>query len=331
MLRITPTSPGTFLDWIRAGIRMVTSIIFATRPSALARWQTGHIIQGLRSHWEDLTCEEQVFTTRGDRVLDVPLPEIGGKGLFTYELEQALRERRVHAAVHSLKDLPTDETPGLTIGAISARADPRDVLICPAGKTLDELPAGSSVGTDSNRRKAQLLAYRPDLHLKPIRGNIDTRIRKTLEGEYDAIILAAAGVTRLGLQETVTQYLPLEIMLPAPGQGALAVQCREDDGETLRLLKAIDHPDTRLAVHAERAFLAALGGGCSLPVGALAVVEGSEIRLQGIVGTQDGSQIQRLSISGNDPDLLGRALAQAALDRGAREFFPVESFSGGKK
>lgn len=308
---------------------MVTSIIFATRPSALARWQTGYIIQNLQSHWRNLTCEERVITTRGDRALDVSLPEIGGKGLFTFELEQALRERRVHAAVHSLKDLPVDETPGLAIGAISARADPRDVLICPAGKNLDELPPGATIGTDSNRRKAQLLAYRPDLQVKPIRGNIDTRIRKTREGEYDAIILAAAGVTRLGLQEHVTQYLPLEIMLPAPGQGALAVQCRRDDEESLRLLKAINHSTTRLAVRAERAFLAALGGGCSLPVGALAIVEETGIRLQGVVGAQDGSQLMRLSASGTDPALLGQALAQEALERGAGAYFPAESISAG--
>ena len=307
---------------------MQSPLIFATRPSSLARWQTGYIIENLQSHWENLICEERVITTRGDRVIDVSLPEIGGKGLFTYELEQALLDGRVHAAVHSLKDLPTDDPPGLILGAISRRADPRDVLICPAGKTLDELPAGSIVGTDSNRRRAQLLAYRPDLHVEPIRGNIDTRIRKTREGKYDAVILAAAGVNRLGIQEYITQYLPLEIMLPAPGQGALAVQCRSDDEETLHLLNAIDHSDTRLAVSAERAFLSALGGGCSLPVGALAQVEGSEITLQGLIGAPDGSRIMRLSVSGNDPFLLGYTLAQKALDQGASAYFPVGSLSG---
>lgn len=308
---------------------MESPLIFATRPSALARWQTRSIIQGLESRWEGLKCEEQVITTRGDRVLDVSLPEIGGKGLFTYELEEALREGRVQAAVHSLKDLPTEDPPGLVIGAITERADPRDVLICPAGWMLEGLPAGSIIGTDSNRRRAQLLAYRPDLQIKPIRGNIDTRIQKALDGEYDAILLAAAGVTRLGLQKHITQYLPFEVMLPAPGQGALAVQCRSDDEETLRLLRAIDHLGARLAVAAERAFLSALGGGCSLPAGALALVEGSEITLHGVIGTADGCEILRLSFSGNDPVLLGNKMAQDALERGAQAFLPAGTFSSG--
>jgi hydroxymethylbilane synthase len=307
---------------------MASHLIFATRPSPLARWQTGYIIQNLQSKWRDLVCKEQIISTRGDQVLDISLPEIGGKGLFTYELETALKDGRVHAAVHSLKDLPTEEPPGLEIGAIPERADPRDVLICPAGKSLDELPAGSVIGTDSNRRRAQLLAYRPDLEVSPIRGNVDTRIRKTIKGEYDAIILAAAGVTRLGMQEHITQYLPLEVMLPAPGQGALAVQCRAGDGETLGLLQAIDDPETRLAVSAERAFLSVLGGGCSLPVGALAVVEISKILLYGVVGAPDGSRHTRFSMSGSDPVELGRSLARIALDQGARDFFLVEKVKG---
>jgi hydroxymethylbilane synthase len=217
----------------------------------------------------------------------------------------------------------------LVIGAITERADPRDVLVCPAGWTLEELLAGSIIGTDSNRRRAQLLAYRPDLQIKPIRGNIDTRIQKALDGEYDAILLAAAGVTRLGLQKHITQYLPFEVMLPAPGQGALAVQCRSDDEETLRLLRAIDHLGARLAVAAERAFLSALGGGCSLPAGALALVEGSEITLHGVIGRQDGCEVLRLSVSGSDPVFLGNKMAQDALERGAQAFLPAGAFSSG--
>jgi hydroxymethylbilane synthase len=263
-----------------------------------------------------------VITTKGDRDLTTALPEIGGKGLFTYELEQALREGRVHAAVHSLKDLPTEESPGLTIGAIPQRADVRDVLVSPAGLTLDELPAGAVVGTSSNRRQAQILAYRPDLRIQPIRGNIDTRIRKVQEGQYDAILLAAAGIIRLGLQEHITQYLPLELMLPAPGQGALAVQCREDDEETLRLLRAIEQPATRQATTAERAFLSGLGGGCSLPVGALAEILGGVITLRGIVASPDGKQILRLTATGDDPILVGQDLAQQAIMRGAGAFIP---------
>lgn len=299
---------------------MNSTLIFATRPSALARWQTRYAIQQIQAQWKNLTCEETVITTRGDRDLATALPEIGGKGLFTYELEQALREGRVHAAVHSLKDLPTEDTPGLKIGAIPQRADARDVLVCPAGLTLDELPTGAVLGTSSNRRQAQILAYRPDLQIQTIRGNIDTRIQKAQNGRYDAIILAAAGVIRLGLQEHITQYLPLEIMLPAPGQGALAVQCREDDEQTLHWLRAIDHPATRRAVSAERAFLSGLGGGCSLPVGALAEVHRKEIVLQGVIASPDGGHILRLTAMGDDPNWVGQDLARQAIDRGAGDY-----------
>lgn len=299
-------------------------MIFATRPSTLARWQTSYVIRELKTRWEYLKCEELVITSQGDRDLNTILPEIGGKGLFTAELEQALREGHVHAAVHSLKDLPTDDVPGLIIGAILQRADPRDVLICPKGLSLQDLPAGAVVGTSSNRRLAQLLACRPDLRAEPMRGNVDTRIRKVLEGQYDAIILAAAGVIRLGFQEHITQYLPLETMLPAPGQGALAVQCRADDEEILLLLQAIDHRDTRLAVSAERAFLSAMGGGCSLPVGALAEVHGEEITLYGVIAAPDGSQVTRISSTGSDPVLLGQALAHQVLNLGARACLPHE-------
>lgn len=296
---------------------MNSTLLFATRPSALARWQTRYTIQQIQDQWEDLVCEEFVITTKGDRELATALPEIGGKGLFTHELEQALREGRVHAAVHSLKDLPTENAPGLVLGAILQRADVRDALVCPAGHTLEELPIGAVVGTSSNRRRAQILAYRPDLRPQTIRGNIDTRIRKVQEGLYDAIIIAAAGITRLGLQDHITQYLPLEIMLPAPGQGALAVQCHEEDHQTLSLISAIDHPPTRRAVSAERAFLSSLGGGCSLPVGAFAEVHGEEINLQGVVASPDGSQILRLATTGNDPDQVGHDMARQAFERGA--------------
>ncbi|UCF26965.1 MAG: hydroxymethylbilane synthase, partial [Chloroflexota bacterium] len=203
---------------------MTKKLVFATRPSALARWQTNYIIQQLQYSIADLDCEQVIITTKGDQVLEQPLPEIGGKGLFTFELEQALRDGQVDAAVHSLKDLPTVDVPGLTIGAIPERADVHDVWICPAGYDLDELPAGAVVGTSSTRRAAQLLVYRPDLRVKPIRGNVDTRLQKVLQGDYDAILLAAAGIHRLGKDDHITAYLPYEIMLPAPGQGALAVQ-----------------------------------------------------------------------------------------------------------
>jgi hydroxymethylbilane synthase len=302
---------------------MTKNIIFATRPSALARWQTTHIIQELQKTAADLDCQEVVITTKGDLAIDQPLPEIGGKGLFTHELEQALRDRRVDAAVHSLKDLPTEDAPGLTIAAITQRSDARDVWICSAGHTLDKLPAGELVGTSSTRRSAQLLAYRPDLQVRPIRGNIDTRLRKVRQGQYDAIILAAAGITRLGQDEHITQYLPLDLMLPAPGQGALAVQCRADDLETLTILRNLDHAPTRLAVTAERTFLGALGGGCSLPVGALATADEQTITLQGVVAAPDGSQTIHLTDHGSDPQALGFALAQSVLAQGADQLLSL--------
>jgi len=292
-------------------------LIFATRPSALARWQTRYIAKKLGQSWEGLVCEEQVITTMGDKVLDKSLPEIGGKGLFTYELEQALLNGNVHAAVHSLKDLPTDQPAGLTIGVIPERGDVHDVLISPAGFTLEQLPPGAVVGTSSTRRKAQLLAHRPDLQILPIRGNVDTRIRKAQDGQYEAIILAEAGVTRLGMEHVITQRLPLEIMLSSPGQGALAVQCRDDDANTLQILKCIEHADTRKSVEAERAFLETLGGGCSLPVGAYATVIGSEIHLQVIVVSTDGTKSIQLAGKDSNPHQLGNNLAQEALNQGA--------------
>ncbi|GAB4581526.1 MAG: hydroxymethylbilane synthase [Anaerolineales bacterium] len=292
---------------------------FATRPSALARWQTDHIITLLQTVWPNLTCHTEIISTQGDRVLDKPLPEIGGKGLFTSELEDALRAGRVHAAVHSLKDLPTKDSPGLTIGAIPARADARDAWVCPAGYTLKTLPQGATVGTSSTRRRAQLLAHRPDLNIQPIRGNVDTRLRKVQEGQYDAIVLASAGLTRLGLQAHITAYLTFDEMLPAPGQGALAVQCRADDADTLAILHALEHAPTRRAVIAERAFLDALGGGCSLPVGAYATVDGETLTLRGIIASPDGTQRLTLIGQGTHPVQLGHALAAQALEQGAAQ------------
>ena len=290
---------------------------FATRPSALARWQTDYVADLLRQAHPGLDIRIEVIVTRGDRILDKPLPAIGGKGLFTAELERALREGRVDAAVHSLKDLPVEDAPGLTIGLTPARADVRDVLICPAGHTLETLPAGAVVGTSSPRRQAQLLAHRPDLIVKSIRGNVDTRIRKAREGQYDAVVLAAAGVIRLGLEDAITQYLPLDVMLPAPGQGVLGVQCRADDGQTLSLLAAVEDPSARAAAQAERAFLAGLGGGCSIPVAAYAPASDAGLHLRGLVASPDGSQVLRVEASGGDPLALGRALAEDALARGA--------------
>src|SRR5512133_972092 len=266
-------------------------LIFATRPSALARWQTQWVINALKNIHRDLECEEKIITTQGDKILDKPLPEIGGKGLFTQELETELLSGAVHCAVHSLKDLPVENPNGLTIGCIPARAEVRDALVSKHGYTLATLPKGASVGTSSLRRAAQILSIRPDLHTEPLRGNVDTRVRKALDGQYDAIILAGAGLTRLGLEKHVTEWLSLDVMLPAPGQGALAVQCRADDQTTLSLLAALEDESTRKAVTAERAFLSGLGGGCAVPVAAYAQVIGSQspvIKLEGLVISEDG-------------------------------------------
>ena len=297
---------------------------FATRPSKLARWQTNHVMRALEAVHSDLTCFEEIFITQGDKILDKPLPMIGGKGLFTQELESALLSGRVHGAVHSLKDLPTENPTGLTLGAIPARADARDALVSEASYTLETLPKGAKVGTSSPRRKAQLLAQRPDLQIADIRGNVDTRLRKLLEGQYDAVVFAAAGLIRLDFNQDLgdrMQILGYEQMIPAPAQGALAIQCRADAGVTLGLLSAIEHLPTRNAVTAERAFLAGLGGGCAVPVAAYADfrLETSDISLTGLVASLDGCRIIKVSGEGKNAQELGERLAQEALAQGAAE------------
>ncbi len=298
---------------------MTETLIFATRPSRLAQWQTESIVKQLKIAWPTLNCKTLVITTQGDKVLDRPLPEIGGKGLFTLELEQALRSKEVDAAVHSLKDLPVENSPGLIVGLIPEREDLRDVLICSAGYTLETMPSGSVVGTSSFRRQAQLLIQRPDLQVKSIRGNVETRIAKSKTVAYDAIVMAAAGVKRLGLEREITSYFPAEVILAAPGQGALGVQCRQDDLATQRLLAVLEDKSARLTTTAERSFLAALGGGCSLPVAAQAILQGDQIYLHGLVAAADGSRVIRVQAKGNDPQLLGENLAKQALDQGAGE------------
>lgn len=271
----------------------------------------------LQAAWPGLVCTIEPFVTQGDKTLDRPLPEIGGKGLFTLELEDGLRERRIDLAVHSLKDLPVDDAPGLTVGAILGRADVRDVLVAKAGRTLADLPAGALVGTSSLRRQAQLLAVRPDLTVRSIRGNVETRIHKALHGEYDATLLAGAGITRLGLGANISQWLPLDVMLPAPGQGALAVQCRADDARTRQFLAAIHNHEVAQAITAERAFLSGLGGGCSVPVGAYATIENDTIHLRGLIAAPDGSRIIRVQDSGSSALELGARLAEEAKSQGA--------------
>lgn len=302
-------------------------LIFATRPSALARWQTQWVIGALQRIYPELICEEKVIASRGDKILDKPLPEIGGKGLFTQELESELLSGAVHCAVHSLKDLPVENSAGLTVGCVPARAEVRDALISKNGCTLAALPPNAVVGTSSLRRAAQLLATRPDLKIESLRGNVDTRLCKAQEGQYDAIILAGAGLTRLGLDEHVTEWLSLDVMLPAPGQGALAVQCRSTDETTLGLLAVLEDESARRAVTAERAFLRGLGGGCAVPVAAYAAAgargQGLEIRLTGLVISEDGKKAIKVTGEGQDALQLGDELAQKAVAQGANEILSV--------
>ncbi len=298
---------------------MPPTIAIGSRTSALALWQTHHIRDLLQAVWLGLTVEIEPFVTKGDKTLDKPLPQIGGKGLFTLELEEALRDGRIQLAVHSLKDLPVENADGLTLGAIVGRADVRDALVAKNGWTLETLPKGAVVGTSSLRRQAQLLAARPDLQIRSIRGNVGTRVSKVIDGDYDAAVLAAAGLTRLGLDEQISQWLPLETMLPAPGQGALAVQCRADDSTTLRLLEAIDQPKVRACVTAERSFLHHLDGGCSTPVAAYASQPNGDLHLTGLVGALDGRTLIRVEGHNHNGWELGQTLAQQALKQGARE------------
>ena len=287
-----------------------------TRASALARAQTGRACELIGATWPGVTCEIRPIVTHGDRTQasGEPLPEIGGKGLFTAELEQALRDGDVDLAVHSLKDLPTEEADGIALGAVCLREDVRDCLVSREGVALHALPEASVVGTSSLRRAAQLLALRPDLAVRSIRGNVETRIRKVREGEFDASLLAAAGIVRLGLEREVAEWLDVDTMLPAPGQGALAVQCRADDAATLELLDAVDDPVTRAATTAERAFLRALGAGCTAPVAAYAeAAGGGAVRLVGLVASPDGRVVVRVTGTGDAGS--GRRASRA---RGAR-------------
>jgi len=266
-----------------------------------------------------------VISTTGDRDLDIPLPALGGKGAFTTELEDALREGRIDFAVHSLKDLPVDDPPGIVVVAILSRNDPRDVVISRSGTTLAELPHRAVVGTSSNRRMAQIAAERPDLVITPLRGNVDTRVEKALSGAYDAIVIAAAGVHRLGLTRHITEYLPFDRMLPAPGQGALAVQCRAGDDAVQSLLGVLDDPTARVPTTAERAFLAELGGGCAAPIAALGEsLEGEgrrRLRIRGLVASLDGRRVVRAMVEGEWTDGvdLARDLAAKCGALGARE------------
>lgn len=301
---------------------LTEKIVIGTRGSQLALWQTNWVKGQIEKFHPGIEVGIQIISTKGDRVLDVSLPKLGeqGKGLFTKELEDAIFERRIHLAVHSLKDLPTDLPEGLHIGAICEREDVRDALVARDSiKSFSELPRQAKVGTSSLRRQAQLLRARPDLLLEPIRGNVDTRLRKLDEGQYDAIVLAAAGLHRLGYADRITEHLSEDLVLPAVGQGALAIETRADDEHVNEIVGALNHRATRLACAAERAFLKGLGGGCLVPIAAHATVENGTITLHGLVGSVDGSQTVQGEHAGNsnDAEEIGRTLAETLLARGA--------------
>jgi hydroxymethylbilane synthase len=295
-------------------------IRIGTRGSALALWQAHHVrdsLSGLGHAVEIVT-----ITTTGDRLLDKRLEAVGGKGAFLKEIEEALVAREVDLAVHSLKDVPTQLPAGLELVAFLERADPRDALLSRSGALLDALPNGARIGTTSLRRQAQLRARRPDLVIADLRGNVDTRVRKLQAGEFDAILLAVAGLTRLGRAAEITQVIPSDVLLPAPGQGAIALECRSDDAAVRTAAAALHHEATARAVSAERAFLAALGGGCNVPLGALAETDGAEgrLRLRAFVGREDGAACLRGERKGTAPGELGHALAEELLSRGAGAF-----------
>jgi hydroxymethylbilane synthase len=293
----------------------MSNLRIGSRGSQLALWQANHVAGLLRDQGH--AVEIEIIKTTGDKITDVALAKVGTKGMFTKEIEEALDDKRVDLAVHSLKDVPTELAPQFDLAAILKREDPRDGFISVKYALPAELPRGARVGTSSLRRQCQLKALRNDLEIFPLRGNVDTRLRKLESGEYDAIILASAGVARLGLDKYLRYRMPPEIMCPAVGQGALAIEIRRHDVAIRAALAVMDHAETRAAVECERALLGGLGGGCQVPVGALAVKNNDHLLLTAMAGRPDGTQVLREQRSGTDPVQLGRQVAQTLLDRGA--------------
>lgn len=297
-------------------------LVIATRKSKLALWQAEHVAALLREAHPGLTVELLPMSTKGDRILDRSLAAIGGKGLFIKELEAALEDGRAHLAVHSMKDVPGDLPPGMTLAAMLPRADPRDALITRGGEGLEDLPQGARLGTSSLRRRAQLLASRPDLDVRTLRGNVETRLKRLDDGELDAIVLAAAGLTRLGLQSRIGSLLDPRVSLPAVGQGVIGIECRSADEVAREAVQALNDPAAHAAVTAERAFSRRLGGSCQSPIAAFAELEAKDhLTLRGLVAEPDGSRLIRDSVAGKaaDAEALGDRLAERVLDAGAGE------------
>jgi hydroxymethylbilane synthase len=295
-------------------------IKIGTRGSKLALWQANWISAVLKENFPSQTVELAIIKTQGDKILDVPLARVGGKGLFVKEIEQALLTRRIDIAVHSMKDVPADIPDGLCIGAIPQRETPVDVLISRSGLGFDELAPGSVIGTSSLRRSAQLRHLRPDIIIQPLRGNLDTRIKKLKTDNLDAIVLAAAGIKRLGLEDQITEYLDPAIILPAIGQGALCIEIRKNDLKVEPMIASMDHKLTRVVVTAERAFLSRLEGGCQVPIAAYGTIIGDkQLCLTGLVAAVDGTQLIKAEKSGsmNSSAAIGIDLAEELLARGA--------------
>lgn len=311
----------------RRGEVSIRPIIVGTRGSELARRQTNRVVEALRGRFPDQEFVVRTISTLGDRVQDVPLNQFGTTGVFSREIERQLVDGAIDLAVHSLKDVPPGDAPGTVLAAFPERLDPRDVLVSVDGRRLDQLRPEDRVGTSSTRRLAQLRAYRPDLtFVEDLRGNVDTRLRKLFEGRYDSIVLAAAGLIRLGREEVISEYLPTSVCLPDAGQGILAVQARQDDSFVRGLAASIDDPAARAAAYAERAVLSAFGGGCKVPVAALARIDRVTIHLEALVATPDGSRVIRDQLAGplDRPAELGHALWQRLAERGAGEIIGVQ-------
>jgi hydroxymethylbilane synthase len=292
----------------------MTRLRIGSRGSQLALWQANHIRALLRERGHEVELE--IIKTTGDKITDVALAKVGTKGMFTKEIEEALAEGRIDLAVHSLKDLPTEVPPGFEIAAITKRENPRDVFCSRKYKSIEDLPRGARIGTSSLRRQAQLKAVRPDLDIYPLRGNVDTRLRKLEGGEYDAIILAAAGLNRLGKTELVRQIIPADVMCPAAGQGALGIEIRAGDSVTRKHLAFLDDAAARATTTCERALLNKLGGGCQVPIGAFAELRNGRLHLEAIVADPDGTKVLRESRDGTDPVQLGESVGDTLLQRG---------------
>jgi len=290
-----------------------------TRGSKLALWQAKWVQKAIEQQWPEITTELLIIKTTGDKITDVPLAKVGGKGLFVKEIEEALMDCRVDLAVHSMKDMPAQLPHGLCISAVPERENPLDALITHKNIPLDMLPRGARVGTSSLRRSSQLLHQRPDLKIEPLRGNLDPRLKKLNSGNLDAIVLAPAGLKRLGLDHLITSILPPDTMLPAVGQGALCIESRTNDGPTSQVLTGLDHAATHLTVMAERAFLHRLEGGCQVPIAAFATIEKEQLDLTGLVAELDGGRLIKSNVSGpcDQAASLGNKLAETLLTRGA--------------